>query len=287
MKLENSKYLVEFVKEGGEIKTFLNKETGMQYMYQGDTPFWGGKNPTLFPVVGNTLDGTYVLDGKTYTFKNHGLIRYATLDCVEESEEKVVMQLKESAETLERYPFAFTYEIAYTLNDNKLTVSYAITNNDTKKMPFTFGLHPGFRVPLCENEVYEDYTLHFECEEHLEQMICDPKRETPHYYVPVTMDKWCLSHDDFAKNPTLIYKGMKSEYVTLKGKEGHGVKMSIGGYPILALWTPKPGAPFLCIEPWFSHADFEKVDVPFEDRIGMMSLESGETFTTSYTIEVF
>lgn len=287
MKLENSKYLVTFVKEGGEILSFLNKETGMQYMYQGDTPFWGGKNPSLWPLVGNTYDGTYEVYGKTYEFKNHGLIRYATLECVVNDGNSVVMELKESEETLKRYPFAFTYRIAYTLEDNKLTVSYTIKNEDEKKMPFTFGLHPGFRVPLCENEVYEDYTLHFECEERLEQMICDPKRETSPYFIPVTMDKWNLSHDDFEKNPTLIYKGMKSEYVTLKGKEGHGVKMSLGNYPLLALWTPKRGAPFLCIEPWFSHADFEKLNIPFEERYGMMVLDSKEEFKTSYTIEVF
>ena len=37
-------------------------------MYQGDTPFWGGKNPSLWPLVGNTLDGTYEVYGKKYEF---------------------------------------------------------------------------------------------------------------------------------------------------------------------------------------------------------------------------
>ena len=35
------------------------------------------------------------------------------------------------------------------------------------------------------------------------------------------------------------------------------------------------------------NADFEKLDVPFEERYGMMVLDSKESFKTSYTIEVF
>ena len=51
MKLENERYEVTFTEKGGEIASFTDKQTGIQYMYQGNTDFWGGKNPTLFPMV--------------------------------------------------------------------------------------------------------------------------------------------------------------------------------------------------------------------------------------------
>ena len=83
MKLTNNRYEVTFTAKGGEIESFTDLETGIQYMWQGHPDYWTGKNPGLFPLVGNTLDGTYEMDGKTYAMKNHGLVRYATLDCVD------------------------------------------------------------------------------------------------------------------------------------------------------------------------------------------------------------
>ena len=36
MKLENERYIVTFVEKGGRIQSFTDKETGIQYMWQGD-----------------------------------------------------------------------------------------------------------------------------------------------------------------------------------------------------------------------------------------------------------
>ena len=69
MKLTNNRYEVTFTAKGGEIKSFTDLETGIQYMWQGHPDYWTGKNPGLFPLVGNTLDGTYEMDGKTYAMK--------------------------------------------------------------------------------------------------------------------------------------------------------------------------------------------------------------------------
>ena len=40
MKLENERYEVTFVEEGGEIYSFTDKQTGIQYMWQGDAEHW-------------------------------------------------------------------------------------------------------------------------------------------------------------------------------------------------------------------------------------------------------
>ena len=58
--------------------------------------------------------------------------------------------------------------------------------------------------------------------------------------------------------------------------------------PLVGIWSPpKKQAPFVCIEPWHSHGDFEKNDVPFEKREGTMSLAPGRIFTTAYAVTIF
>ncbi|MDF9824151.1 galactose mutarotase-like enzyme [Breznakia sp. PF5-3] len=285
MKIFNNRFEVEFTTLGGEMTSFKDKETGIEYLWQGDEKYWSGKNPTLFPIVGNTYNGTYEVDGKTYTFKNHGLIRYADLQCVEQSDTMISFALYANQETKKVYPFDFTYKITYKLVDNKIEIYYAITNNDQVTMPFTFGLHPGFRCPLEKDEKFEDYQIVFEKEEKLQQLIFDPNKKVPHTYTEVSLKSIPMDYAMFEKYLTLIYKGMKSSYVTLKGPK-HEVKVTMDKFPLLALWSPTQGAPFVCIEPWYSHGDFEKVDLPFAKREGMMNLTAGETFTTSYSIEV-
>ena len=287
MKLKNDRYEITFSTKGGEIESFTDIETGIQYMWQGHQDYWTGKNPSLFPLVGNTLDGTYEIDGKTYAMKNHGLIRYATLHCIEEDENEVVMALDSDEDTRKQYPFDFHYEIAYKLEDNQLTVTYRITNTGTKEMPFTFGLHPGFNCPLCEGENFEDYTLKFDHHENMQQLIFDGEKKKPYVLADVAFDQIPCSYDTIEKYLTLIYKGMKSSHLTLSGPKGHGVKISITGYPYLAIWTAKRGAPFICLEPWYGHADFSKVKEDFYHREGTMILSPSKTFTTSYTIQVF
>lgn len=287
MKIQNNNYEVQFDLKGGEILAFTNKDTNIQYMYQGNTEYWGGKNPTLFPIVGSTYSKTYVAKGKTYSMKNHGIIRYSTLKCTNHTDTSITFTLEANKETLEQYPYQFKYEITYTLNNDTLNIVYHITNNDEETMPFGFGLHPAFRVPLCENETFEDYILEFENDENMKQLVFDESFVNPPYYQDIKMKQWHLNYEEIEKYETIVYRDFTSTYVTLKGKEGHGVKVNFEGYPFLALWNAKARAPYLCIEPWYSHDDYEKVDVAFKDREGMINLESGKTFTTSYSITVF
>ena len=285
MKLENERYVVTFTTKGGEIESFTDKETGIQYMWQGNSDFWGGKNPTLFPLVGNTYTQDYEIDGKRYAMKNHGLIRYATLQDASK-DDKVIMTLDSDENTLAQYPFPFHYEIAYTLENNRLTIVYHITNTGDKDMPFTFGLHPGFNCPLTQDETFEDYKLVFSNPEHLQQLVVDKDKKKPYEIKEIDVKELPCDYDLIEEYATLVYKDAKSAFVNLQGKE-HGVNVSLIGYPYVAFWTAKKGAPFICLEPWYGHADFSEVSEDFYHREGTMILSPGKTFTTSYTIEVF
>ena len=58
-----------------------------------------------------------------------------------------------------------------------LTVTYHIKNTGDKEMPFSFGLHPGFNCPLCEEERFEDYTMRFSNPEKMQQLVFDVEKK--------------------------------------------------------------------------------------------------------------
>lgn len=277
MIIENDVLRLEVCEVGGEIASLKYKKKDLEVMWQGDEKHWKGKNPTLFPMVGNTYSKDYMIDGKTYAMKNHGLIRYAVLKCIKKSDDEITMELKSDENTKSQYPFDFTYQIKYKLIGNRVIVTYLITNDSSRIMPFTFGLHPGFNV-----RDFTSSTLKFACPEtatqiHIHDGVCEEK---------VSFDHWDLSHETIAKEQTIVYKDLKSPYVDLIMNE-YKIRMAIDGFPFLALWSSDPEANFLCIEPWYGHGDFEKVDVPFEKREGMMSLSPNKSFMTSYWFEVY
>lgn len=287
MKLENERYEVTFTTKGGEIQSFTDKQTGIQYMWQGDDMYWSGKNPSLFPIVGNTYTKDYKINGKIYAMKNHGLIRYADLQVKQVNKDSLVMELNSNEQTLLQYPFPFHYEIMYRLVNDTLTITYHITNTGNEEMSFTFGLHPGFRCPLCEDESFEDYQIQFSQPEYMQQLVFDKEFKKPYQLENRHLQTIPCDYALFEQYATVIYKHPKSTHVTLKGRKGYGVEISIVGYPYFAIWTPKRNAPFICLEPWYGHADFSNLDVAFQNREGMMELSPGKTFTTSYTIRVF
>lgn len=285
MKIENERYLITFCEKGGEMESFLDKDTNTQYLYQGNTPFWGGKNPGLFPIIGSTFCGSYEIDETTYTMKNHGLIRYAQLSCIAHTDTSITFEICDNEETRAQYPFSFCYRVTYLLTNNKVDITYDIMNTGDRDMPFSFGLHPSFLTPIHENECFEDYRLQFSNKETMQQLHYDAYKEKPVIYEDIQIQDIPLTYDWILKEGTVIYKHCKSAYVTLLGPKSY-VKLSIAGYPYLAFWTPAKGAPFLCIEPWYGHDDFTDVKEDFYHREGTLILSPRKTFTTSYSIEV-
>ena len=283
--LENEFCKLECTEKGGEILHLLDKKKNVEVIYQGNEG-WGGSNPTLFPMVGNTYSKKYNIHGKEYAMKNHGLIRYATLKG-EQKENELVFSLEANDETLARYPFNFHYEIHYSLEKNKIIIRYVIKNEGNEKMPFSFGLHPGFVCPQKEGENFEDYSIQFELAEEAKQLLIDGGRcVKPLEIVPVHLNKWQLSYEDVEKFATIIYKDFKSKYVTLNYKEEPRLKVNFAGFPYLALWTHESRSHFICIEPWFGHGDFDTSCDDFYKREGTIVLDPKEEWATEYSIEL-
>lgn len=147
-------------------------------------------------------------------------------------------------------------------------------------MPFTLGLHPAFRT-----YPFEDCELVFEPAGKAVQFHTFEDGR-PVEYETVELDRLPLDRGLIRKERTLIWKDYDTEQVTLLQNGRAQITMKFPGFPFLAVWTHPQDSEFVCIEPWYGHADLEKLDVPFEKREGTMILEPGRTWTTSYAIEV-
>jgi galactose mutarotase-like enzyme len=273
--LENRLACVKISTHAAEVHSFINKETGLERMWQGDKMFWSGRNPILFPIVGSSFNEKYYINNKEYEMGKHGFARHSEFICKEKTNNRLVLTFCENKKTLAQYPYQFKVTVLYELIEKQLKITYRIDNHSSQTMPFSFGLHPAFNCPLIEDEQFNDYWIEFACEE-------DTKELTSNYIL-----KGCrlpLSYALFQQIPTLIFEDLASPYVILTNGKNR-LKVTVAGYRWLAFWTLK-NAPFICIEPWHGHGDFENFEGPFELREGTMQLKKDKSFTTTCTYEI-
>ena len=154
--LENEYLRVTINEMGGSIDSIYDKKRNNEIMYEIDSRSWSSKDIVIFPFVARLKNGTYTVDNKEYSMKNHGIVRYNKLNVWEKSESKCVLYLDSTKETLKEYPYHFHFEVIYTLDHNKLCINYRIVNTDNKPIYYEYGGHPAIKVDGIEtNEGFE------------------------------------------------------------------------------------------------------------------------------------
>ncbi len=284
-KINNGNIYISVDSLGAELRSLCDVH-GTEYLWQGDADVWAGQSPTIFPIVGRQKDNTYLYEGKEYFIEDHGFAAACNFRVHEKYSDKLILRLEQNKYTLERYPFNFCFDVCYELSQDSMYVRFKITNTGEKDMPYAVGGHPGFNVPMEDDEQFEDYYLKFDYSENCSapHLIRDAMADAENY-IPVLNDTQYLqlNHELFQKG-VLVLETLKSRGVELLSKNsGRGIRMDFEGFQNLALWQMKNGN-FLCIEPWTSPGSYTHESRLLENRKGMIMLPAGETHEFGYKI---
>ena len=284
--IENSKVRVEFSDIGGEMQSLILKESGREYLWQGNPEYWAGRAYNLFPICGRLTDGKYIYKGKEYEMNLHGFVRNSLMTVNKISDTEIAFILKSDDEIKKQYQFDFTYAVTYILDGNKVKTVYNIENNGAEAMYFAVGGHPGFNVPINEGECFEDYYLEFDCVKPMEWM-----KMTPLFYTgknepyPMTNGRIIeLDHSLFSEDARFFTNMCKC--VTMKNKKSDSfVRLEYPMMRNLGIWhKPQTKAPYICIEPWSSVPSFDgKVD-DLETKNQVEKLDAGKVYNGGFDI---
>lgn len=286
--LQSDTLQVGIAAQGAELKSAYHKAHGLEYLWGADPVFWSKTSPVLFPVVGALRDGRYMYGGQEYHLPRHGFAREKVFTVAEQSQTAITFALQSSEETLAVYPFSFLFTIRYTVEEDVLTVQYAVKNTNDKAMLFSIGGHPAFKLPLVSGTEYSDYALRFEKEETAPRWLISKDGLIEKETEPLleSSNELPLSKDLFAKD-AVVLKHLQSRHVDLvSNKTPHGLRFSLEGFPYLGLWAA-PGADFLCIEPWCGIADSVDAGGELKDKEGIVSLPAGEAFAVEWTVKFY
>lgn len=286
--LENSNIKITASTHGGEIHSIKSKVDGTEYLWDGNPEYWKYHAPILFPIVGKVVDSKYKVDGKTYELPQHGLARTSEFTLDSKTDNQVTFELKFSEESLKVYPYKFSLKSNYKLEDNTVKVTYSVKNLDNKKIYFSIGAHPAFMCPINQNGSLEDCYLEFNEKETSDRKVLTTKGyfSNDESECLNATDTLMLSKELF-KDDALVFDNLKSDKITIKSKSNSkSLTVDFNSFPYMGIWAPKDGAPFVCIEPWFGHADCEDFNGEFSEKEGIISLEVGEKFNCTYKVTV-
>jgi galactose mutarotase-like enzyme len=286
--LENSSIKITASTHGGEIHSITSKIDGTEYLWDGNPEYWKYHAPILFPIVGKVIDSKYRVDGKTYELPQHGLARTSEFILSSKTDNELTFELNFSEESLRVYPYKFSMKATYTLEDNTVKITYSVKNLDDKRIYFSIGTHPAFMCPINKDEKLEECYLEFS-----EKEISNRKILTGEGYISHDESE-CLNSSntimlskELFKEDALVFDNLKSDRITIKSKNSSkALTLDFNGFPYMGIWAPKDGAPFICIEPWFGHADYQDFNGEFSEKEGIISLEVKKEFSCTYKVTI-
>lgn len=289
--IKNEKLSVTIAAHGAELSSIYDKANDRELVWQADQAFWNRHAPVLFPNVGKYYGGHFTYNGTDYPMGQHGFARDTEFEQVASGENFVTYRLCADEESKKVYPFDFVLEITHRLNGNHLTVEWNVKNTDNKEMYFTIGGHPAFNVNVLPDTDFEDYSLVFkEGTEKLSYVLLDAESGTAIgdkvYELELTDSKYALKKDMFDKD-ALVFDGGQIEWAALALPDGKPyIALESKGFPNFGIWS-KPGAPYVCLEPWCGRCDNKGFEGEISEKPGIIALKAGETFKKSYDIIVY
>ncbi len=285
--LKNEYLEVEFSTMGAELQCIRSIDSDINYMWDGDSKFWGKFSPVLFPIVGALKDDIYFYEGMKYSLPRHGFARDLDFYCVSIDANSIEFQLSYNADTLKVYPFKFELTIQYRLEGASLSCTYQVFNAGENEMLFSVGAHPAFASPLNQIGFYTDYHLLFNNDQeltyhHIVGNLIANETSTinlDNHTLPLTHE---LFYDD-----ALVFKNLKStEIKLLNTKNEHGLSFQFEGFPYFGIWAAKD-ANFLCLEPWCGIADSVGHHQQLAEKEGLEKLFSGMAWKRCWKLSTF
>lgn len=259
---------------GAELQ-WLRDTGGRDLLWDGDPAFWTGRAPLLFPIVGRANGDVIRVDGVDYPMGQHGFARRRDFVSIAQDATSAHLRLTADAETRAVYPFDFALDVAFTIRGAALTMVATLSNPGAAPLPASFGYHPALRWPLPSGQPPASHRIVFAENESAPIRRIDSNGLLRPDPLPTPIAGRTLRLDDalFGEG-ALILDRIVSRRLVYGVPGAPALEIDFPDMDALGIWT-KPGAGYLCIEPWVGHADPAGFVGELRDKPGIITVPPG------------
>ena len=239
--------------EKGELISY--QKNNQEYIHQKGNKGWRKSDDEMFPVIGPTAKNNF----RVHTKKGdaiqdqHGLLREMDYELISTNKTSAsfIKKYKKGTEIINSkfpeksteehltWPFDFTFEKIFKLENDILTIDFIITSEEN--MPFMLGYHPAFLLSDTGNETLE-----------------------------ASDEKITLS--DIYKAGSNAFPVLGTDKIILKNTDKNDLEISTVGFNNFMLWTEVDN--MLCIEPITQYTSY--TDQKFSEENMSLSTEKNE-----------
>ena len=278
--LKNPQSLVKISTRGAQLMQWHDRFISRKILWELNENFWNRVSPILFPIVGRLKNDIYRFDETEYKMKQHGFARDFDFETIEITEESALLRLTSNKETQEIFPFDFILDVKYILIENSIEVHNTVQNTGNETLYFSFGAHPGFHI---EGSI-TDYQLYVpDATEMPRYLIKDGLYTGATEMIKFKAGGILNLNDDYFKDDAIVFKNENIQSMQIWKAQKPLLELAIlsESAPYWGIWR-KPGAPFLCLEPWWGIADSVNSDGNFTSKEGIYSLLPNEKRSFDY-----
>lgn len=267
----------------GAEPTSLRDAEGHEYLWQAGQQ-WPHHAIVLFPIICRVPGDTITVRGQDYPMPLHGIAQHQLFDVVDVSDSSVSLVLTADEETRRHFPYEFALAVTYQADGPAITVTYDVQNRGELPMPFSLGSHPAFAWPLEAEARRTLHEIRFDEPEYGPyRRVVDDLLTEEEYPTLVGDDQQIGLSDALFEDGAVIMPSVVSKGLSYRSSTGREVRLDWEGFTGITLWT-KPGAGFLCIEPWRGLPAPHDFVGDFLDKPGNSIVSAGERAQFSYRI---
>lgn len=281
--LQNEILSVEISPLGAELQSLRSLHDGSEWLWQGDKTWWTGRAPLLFPIVGQCPEGEVEIEGRHYAMRSHGFARHSVFTLADHEPHRARLCLMANEETRAAYPFDFRLTVEYRLEGACLITDVCIENLDQREMPFQFGFHPAFVLPLPRAEGQPHEVRFAEAQPQKMRRLSGGLMHPEVLPSPLKDGKIVVDPKDYMAD-AMVFPDLGAQRVIYQGGPS-AVQMEVEGLPDFALWQ-KPDAPFLCLEPWHGMAPYPHQGKSLAARPNAILLAQGQEHRFAMTLSL-
>ena len=152
-------------------------------------------------------------------------------------------------------PFEFNLDLTFAIAGGRLDVTVDLVNTGAAPLPASFGFHPAFLWPLPYGAPRAEHRIVFAAEEGapVRRLDADGLLDARPRPTPV-QGRTLVLDDSLFTEDALIFTDLAGRSLSYGAPDGPQLHIHYPDTPTLGLWS-KPGAPFVCIEPWQGMSD--------------------------------
>ena len=177
------------------------------------------------------------------------------------------------------YPFRWALRVTFSLEGRRIRVRHEVENLDAAApLYFSLGAHPAIACVDGELRFPEVETIDA-WQFGADGLVADEKTPFLHAEARYNLLPHTFDRDAY------ILEGLRSPYVDVHSAASpHWTRVHFGGAPYVGIWA-KPGAPYVCIEPWEGLDDDIHTTGVLTEKKGIVALPAGQAHAFSIALD--